>query len=57
MLATDTDVAKGGEAHVFRVEPNGAEAQYDQNATASNASPAATSLLRLSRQVRLRQRA
>jgi len=27
VLATDTDVNKGGEAHVFRVEPNGAEAQ------------------------------
>jgi hypothetical protein len=36
VLATDTDVAKGGEAHVFRVEPNGAESQYDQNAKASN---------------------
>lgn len=34
VLATDTDAAKGGEAHVFRVDPNGAEAQYDQNATA-----------------------
>ena len=40
VLATDTDVNKGGEAHVFRVEPNGAEAQYDANATASSA-PAA----------------
>jgi len=37
VLATDTEVEKGGEAHVFRVEPNGTEAQYDQNATASNA--------------------
>jgi hypothetical protein len=36
VLATDSDVAKGGEAHVFRVEPNGAESQYDQNAKASN---------------------
>jgi hypothetical protein len=27
VLATDTDVNKGGEAHVFRVEPNGTEAQ------------------------------
>jgi hypothetical protein len=36
VLATDTDVEKGGEAHVFRVEPSGAESQYDQNATASN---------------------
>jgi hypothetical protein len=36
VLATDTDVAKGGEAHVFSVEPNGAESQYDQNAKASN---------------------
>jgi len=36
VLATDTDVAKGGEAHVFTVEPNGTESQYDQNAKASN---------------------
>ena len=36
VLATDTDAAKGGEAHVFRVEPNGAAAQYDANATASS---------------------
>ncbi len=36
VLATDTDVNKGGEAHVFRVEPNGTEAQYDANATASS---------------------
>jgi hypothetical protein len=36
VLATDTDVAKGGEAHVFGVEPNGTESQYDQNAKASN---------------------
>jgi hypothetical protein len=34
VLATDTDVAKGGEAHVFTVEPNGTEAAYDANATA-----------------------
>jgi hypothetical protein len=37
VLATDTEVEKGGEAHVFRVEPNGTESQYDQNATASKA--------------------
>lgn len=37
VLATDTDVDKGSSAHVFRVEPNGTEAQYDANATASNA--------------------
>lgn len=36
VLATDSDVAKGGEAHVFSVEPNGTESQYDQNAKASN---------------------
>ena len=36
VLATDTDAAKGGEAHVFKVEPSGAESQYDQNAKASN---------------------
>ena len=36
VLATDTDVEKGGEAHVFRVEPSGTESQYDQNAKASN---------------------
>jgi len=37
VLATDTDAAKGGEAHVFRVEPNGTEAQYD----AKSSEPAA----------------
>jgi hypothetical protein len=36
VLATDTDIEKGGEAHVFKVEPNGTESQYDQNAKASN---------------------
>jgi hypothetical protein len=36
VLATDTDVTKGGEAHVFTVEPNGTEAAYDANAAASN---------------------
>jgi len=36
VLATDSDVAKGGEAHVFKVEPSGTESQYDQNAKASN---------------------
>jgi len=36
VLATDSDVAKGGEAHVFRVNPDGTEAAYDANATASN---------------------
>lgn len=35
VLATDTDVAKGGEAHVFTVEPNGAEAEYNANAAAA----------------------
>jgi hypothetical protein len=35
VLATDTEVGKG-EAHVFKVEPNGTESQYDQNAKASN---------------------
>ena len=33
VLATDTDVAKGGEAHVFTVEPNGTEAEYNANAS------------------------
>ena len=42
VLATDTDASKGGEAHVFRVEPNGAEAQYDANATASSENTNAT---------------
>jgi hypothetical protein len=36
VLATDSDVAKGGEAHVFRVEPNGTESQYDKNAKATD---------------------
>jgi hypothetical protein len=35
VLATDSDVTKGGEAHVFTVDPNGAEAAYDANATAN----------------------
>src|SRR5215470_10021712 len=35
VLATDTEVGKG-DAHVFKVEPNGTESQYDQNAKASN---------------------
>ena len=47
VLATDTDANKGGEAHVFRVEPNGTEAKYDANATASNtAEPAPSSASR-----------
>jgi hypothetical protein len=37
VLATDSDAGKGGEAHIFRVEPNGTEGQYDANATASTA--------------------
>lgn len=39
VLATDTDVDKGGNAHVFRVDPNGTEAQYDANAKAENSKP------------------
>jgi hypothetical protein len=35
VLATDTDVAAGGEAHVFSVQPNGTEATYDANASAN----------------------
>src|SRR5258705_6928640 len=31
VLATDTDATKGGEAHVFTVEPNGTEAEYNAN--------------------------
>ncbi len=42
VLATDTDANKGGAAHVFRVEPNGTEAQYEANAAASS-EPAAAS--------------
>jgi hypothetical protein len=42
VLATDTDSAKGGEAHVFRVEPNGAESQYGDNASASAAASTST---------------
>jgi len=41
VLATDSDVNKGGEAHVFRVNPNGTEASADDN-TASNNEPAAS---------------
>jgi len=36
VLATDTEVAQGGEAHVFTVEPNGAETAYDANAAAKD---------------------
>jgi hypothetical protein len=36
VLATDSEVGKG-EAHVFRVEPSGAEAQYETNTSASTA--------------------
>jgi len=35
VLATDSDASKGGNAHIFRVDPNGTEAQVDANATAS----------------------
>jgi len=42
VLATDTDVTKGGEAHVFTVEPSGAEAAYDANATAKDQEAAAS---------------
>lgn len=42
VLATDTDVAAGGEAHVFTVEPNGTEATYDANASANQNQQAAT---------------
>jgi hypothetical protein len=38
VLATDSDAGKGGDAHIFRVEPNGTEGQYDANATASASS-------------------
>ena len=36
VLATDTDVTKGGQAHVFEVNPNGTESAYNPNDTASN---------------------
>jgi hypothetical protein len=42
VLATDTDASKGGQAHIFRVEPNGSEAQYEANATASSENTNAT---------------
>jgi len=32
VLATDSEVGKDGEAHVFRVEPNGTASTYDANA-------------------------
>ena len=35
VLATDSDASKGGNAHIFRVDPNGTEAQVNANATAS----------------------
>ena len=44
VLATDTDINKGGEAHVFRVEPNGTEAQASNSTEpAAPAEPAAPS--------------
>jgi hypothetical protein len=43
VLATDSDATGGGDAHVFRVEPNGTESQYDANATASTENTNATS--------------
>jgi len=43
VLATDSDATAGGEAHVFRLEPTGAESQYDANATASTENTNATS--------------
>ena len=42
VLATDTDAEKGGEAHVFRVEPNGTEAQA--TAKAEEPAPSTASL-------------
>jgi len=41
VLATDSDVAKGGEAHVFRVEPNGATASTTnpEPSSTTNAEP------------------
>ena len=42
VLATDTDVTKGGEAHVFTVDPNGAEAAYNANASTQAAAEAST---------------
>jgi len=42
VLATDSDVTKGGEAHVFTVEPNGSEAAYNANASTQAAAEATT---------------
>jgi hypothetical protein len=45
VLATDTDINKGGEAHVFRVEPNGTEAQASNSAEpAAPTAPSTASL-------------
>ena len=42
VLATDSDVTKGGEAHVFRVEPDGTSASLEQqSSTDLNERPAA----------------
>ena len=38
VLATDTDASKGGDAHIFRVEPNGTVGQYGADASASTSS-------------------
>lgn len=42
VLATDSDVTKGGEAHVFTVDPNGAEAAYNANASTQASAEAST---------------
>ena len=42
ILATDTDVASGGEAHVFTVEPSGAAAAYNAGASTQAAAEAST---------------
>ena len=42
VLATDTDINGNASAHVFRVEPNGTEAQYEANASASTSAEPST---------------
>jgi len=42
VLATDSDASGGGDAHVFRVDPNGTEAKYDANAPEASASASAS---------------
>jgi len=42
VLATDSDAAKGGDAHLFTVEPSGTEAEYNASAASQATTEAST---------------